>query len=91
MTQVQKELFPYIHIVGGHPGSVGGHFSFAVFFRVGWGPKCPYEAVVQDKSVGAGGTCSFTFLRLATQQRSFPRIALMVIKSSTEYIVKLCC
>lgn len=25
-----------------------GSVFFAVFCRVGWGPKCPYEAVVHD-------------------------------------------
>lgn len=65
-------------------------FLLQSFSEWGWGPKCPYEAVVQDKSVG-WGMCFFTFLCLATQQRLFLRIAFVVIKSSTEYIVKLRC
>lgn len=32
---------------GGHPSTVEGRLSFAVFFRRGGvGSKCPYEAVV---------------------------------------------
>lgn len=40
------------------PNIVGGQCSFAILFWMGMGPKCPYEAVVGDRSLWGEHQCS---------------------------------
>ncbi|EGW00746.1 hypothetical protein I79_004944 [Cricetulus griseus] len=68
LTRDQEWLFLHMCMFGGHPGTVDGQFSFAVFFRMSVGPKCPYEAVVQDKSVR--GREGYVYLHFAVSGNS---------------------
>ena len=74
------------------PNILWGWFSFAVFFEWGWGPKCPYEAVVNNKSLwGSGSALLHSCIWQHNSKHVFTRVALTLNKTITDYIVYLRC